>query len=253
MRTSLKLNRASEPLPPNGRSKVRETRAKVLQDKKRRRTTPTKRTSSSSITDGRTSRFDSRLRDMAIDCADQLRCFGATIEDATAHYIAHRKAIERSCTVEALIKEVLAAKAKACGKWQRPAGVSYLDDLKLRFGRFTKTFGKRTVATITEEEIDDWLQSLTDKRGQLYSPQSRGNYARALSVAFAHAVKRRYAPANPCAEIVKPTSDQKPEILTVEQITTLLQAASRELLPYIAIGAFAGLRAAPIAPCYSGA
>jgi len=93
----------------------------------------------------------------------------------------------------------------------------------------------------------DVLNNLKDdKRGENLSPQSRGNYARVLSVAFGYAVKRRYTPANPMKEIQKATSDSKPGILTVEQTADLLEAASPEMLPYIAIGAFAGLRAKEI-------
>jgi integrase len=190
--------------------------------------------------------FDSRLRDMAQDCAAELREFGATIADATKHYITHLKAVKRSCTVAALVDEVIAAKTKACGKKQRPASRDYIVDLNVRLGRFKKEFSERTVATITQLEIDDWLSNLTDKHGENLSPQSKGNYARALGVAFAYAVKRRYAPANPCKEIDKPTSDAKPEVLTVEQMTALLASPSPEILPCLAIGAFAGLRASEI-------
>ena len=59
-------------------------------------------------------------------------------------------------------------------------------------------------------------------------------------------MKRGYAPGNPMKEIEKPTSDSKPGILTVEQTAKLLEVASPEILPYIAIGAFAGLRASEI-------
>jgi integrase len=47
-------------------------------------------------------------------------------------------------------------------------------------------------------------------------------------------------------EIDKPTSDAKPGVLTVEQMTALLESAAPEIQPYIAIGAFAGLRASEI-------
>ena len=190
--------------------------------------------------------FPEALRIMAQECADRLKMFGKTIADATGYFITHLEAIERSCTVAALVDEAIAAKKKACGKRQRPASEDYIHDLDVRLGRFAKDFGERIVATVTSLEIDDWLSSLKDKGGENLSPQSRGNYARVLGVAFAYAVKRRYAPVNPMKEIQKPTSDSKPGILTVEQTAALLEAASPEILPYIAIGAFAGLRAKEI-------
>jgi integrase len=191
--------------------------------------------------------FPAKLRIMAQECDQMLRDFGATIADATKHFIAHRQAVERSCSVAALIDEVIAAKKKACGKGQRPASAKYLAGLKIRLGRFAKTFGERMVATITSNEIDDWLHGLKDERtGENLSPQSIGNYARVIGVAFTYAVKRGYAPTNPMVGIAKPTADGKPEILTVEQTARLLESASPEILPYLAIGAFAGLRASEI-------
>jgi integrase len=189
---------------------------------------------------------DSRLRDMAQSCADKLQAFGKTIEDATVHFIAHLQAIEKSCTVAVLMDEVIAKKTAEC-RHGRPASGDYLVDLNVRLGRFKKHFGDRMAATITSEEIDDWLSGLKDERtGQNLSRLSRSNYARALGVAFAYAQKRRYATSNPVKGIDKPKGDITPGILTVDQVVRLLDAASPEILPYIAIGAFAGLRASEI-------
>jgi integrase len=191
--------------------------------------------------------FPEWLRIMAQECDQKLKAFGKTVADATEHFIAHLQAIKKSCKVAELVDEVIAAKKKACGKRQRPASDDYILDLDVRLGRFKKDFGERIVGTITPLEIEDWLSGLKDERtGGHLSPQSRGNYARVLSVAFGHAVKRRYATANPIKEIQKATSDGKPGILTVEQTAALLEGASPEILPYIAIGAFAGLRAKEI-------
>jgi integrase len=68
-----------------------------------------------------------------------------------------------------------------------------------------------------------------------------------IILAFNFAVKRGYAASNPAAstEEAKQTKT-KPGILTVEQATALLVNASPEILPYIAIGLFAGVRRAEI-------
>jgi integrase len=192
--------------------------------------------------------FPTSLRVMAQECAGKLAGLGATLADATKHYIAHRQAVERSCTVAALVDEVIAKKTKECGKRQRPASEDYIDDLQVRLGRFGKTFGQQTVATVTSLEIEDWLSGLKDSRtGANLSPLSRGNYARALGVAFSYAVKRGYATGNPVKKVDKPaavTGDIG--ILTVAETARLLENASPELLPCVAIGAFAGLRRAEL-------
>jgi integrase len=172
--------------------------------------------------------------------------YGKTINDAAEFLVAHLKAVERSCTVAALVDEVIAKKKKEC-RHGRPASGDYLVDLNVRLGRFKKDFGERMAATITSEEVENWLDSLKDKKtGENLSRLSRSNYARALAVMFAYAVKRKYATQNPFKEISKPTGGTKPEVLTVEQTARLLEVASPEMLPYIAIGAFAGLRASEI-------
>ena len=192
--------------------------------------------------------FDSRLRDMAQDCATRLRAFGKTIADATDHFITHLRAVENSCTVAKLVDDVLVARAKACGRSERPASKTYIGDLKVRLGRFKKTFGERTVATITTDEIKKWLSGLKDeKTGETLSPISRGNYARALGVLFSFAVDGKYAPSNPVTPIRKPAvGDGDIGILTPSQAALLLEKATPEALPYFAIGLFAGLRRAEI-------
>src|SRR6266480_1453435 len=137
--------------------------------------------------------------------------YGKTINDAANFLVAHLKAVERSCTIAALVDEFIAKKKKEC-RHGRPASEDYLVDLNVRLGRFKKDFGERMAATITSEEVEDWLDSLEDKKtGQVLSRLSRSNYARVLAVMFAYAVKRKYATHNPFKEISKPTAGGKPE------------------------------------------
>jgi integrase len=191
--------------------------------------------------------FPTALRVMAQNAVEQLKPFGKTITDAVEHYVAHLKASAKSCNAVQLVKEVIAAKKKACGKKGLPASKRYIEDLESRLSRFKKDFDGKPVATITSLELNDWLLGLKDeKTGDDLSPVSRSNYARALGVAFSFAVKRGYASSNPTQDVDKPTGDSKPGVLTIEQTARLLEAASPELLPYIAIGLFAGLRRSEI-------
>jgi len=179
--------------------------------------------------------FSSRLRVMAQECAERLSQHGKTIEEATNFLIVHLKASEKSCTAVALVKELIAAKM-ADGMSKR-----YLDDLKSRLNSFASKFDRQLVATITSTEIDNWL------RGLEVSPVTRNNYRRVLVVMFNHAVQRDYATSNPAESTAKAkVVGKSPGILTVQQTARLLEAASLELLPYVAIAAFAGLRRAEL-------
>ena len=179
--------------------------------------------------------FPERLRVMAQNAVEQLRPFGRTIDDAVAHYVAHLKASEKSCTAVQLVKELLAAK-KTDGVSER-----HLGDLRYRLSVFANAFDGKPVATITRAEIDDWLRSLP------VSPLTRNNYRQRTALAFNFAMRRGYATSNPAEGAAKAkVVSEPPGILSVNEAARLLEAAAPNVLPYIAIGLFAGLRAAEL-------
>jgi Site-specific recombinase XerD len=175
-------------------------------------------------------------------CTERLKPFGKTILNAVEHYVAHLEATQKSRSVAQLVREVIAAKKIACGRRGLPASKRYIEDLESRLSRFEKDFDGKPIATITDVDLEDWLVSLN------LSPVSRSNYARALGVAFSFAVKRKYVSSNPVKGVGKPTGeDSEPGVLTVDQATRLLAAATgTELLAYVAIGLFGGLRRSEI-------
>jgi len=179
--------------------------------------------------------FPTSLRVMAQNAVEQLKPFGRTITEATDFFVRHLAASEKSCTAEQLVDEMLKAK-EADGASKR-----YLGDLRSRLNIFAEKFDGQMVATITSAEIDDWLRSLK------VSPVTRNHYRRLIIVALNFAVRRGYATDN-SAEQTDKAKEPKADIgiLTVTQAARLLESASPEILPYVAIGAFAGLRRAEI-------
>src|SRR5215470_5004663 len=181
------------------------------------------------------SEFPTALRVMAQECKEALSEYGKTIKDATEFFIAHLKANEKSCTATELVRELLKAK-KADG-----AGERHLRDLESRLAVFSEKFNGRMVATITSREIDDWLRSLP------FRPLTRNHYRAKVVLAFNFAVRNGYSAGNPALGAAKAkVIGDAPGILTVSETARLLEAASRDVLPYIAIGAFAGLRRAEL-------
>jgi integrase len=165
--------------------------------------------------------------------------YGKNINDAVGFFVDHLERVRRcKTTVAQLADEVLEAK--------RRDGMShaYLSDLKIRLARFCRDFGNRPIAGVTVEEIDNWLRSLEG------SPKSRANYRANIGVLFSYATKRRMLETNPVLHTAKPKlPDNPPEIFTVDELRALLDAANRnatDVLPMLAIGAFAGLRDAEI-------
>jgi integrase len=165
--------------------------------------------------------------------------YGETIRDAVKFRVDHLERVRRCrITVEQLSDEVLEAKRKD--------GLSarYLKSLRLYLERFSRDFGNRLIADIAVEELDAWLRDLP------FSPKTRTGYRTNIGVLFNHALNRRMIDHNPMAFTSRPKLiDKAPQIFTVDELRALLEAAATsepDVLPMLAIGAFAGLRDAEI-------
>jgi integrase len=186
--------------------------------------------------------FNERQRSEFLECAEQLKPFGKSIRDATAFYLPHLKATNRTCNALELVEELTKTK-KEDGASER-----YLGDLRSRLGQFAAHFKGNPVAEITATEIDDWLRSLShSKTGNRLAATTRNNFRRVLIVAFNFAKARGYCIGNPAEETAKAKAVEGiVGILTVDETSRLLESAGASLLPYVAIGAFAGLRRAEL-------
>jgi integrase len=175
------------------------------------------------------------LRVEAIECAEVLQPFGATLRDAAKFYAAHLKAITGSRKVSEVVADLLAART-ADGMSAR-----YLGDLRVRLGRFVRSFGEEMIAGISASRIDEWL------RGLGVGSVTRNTFRRRLAVLFSFAKRRGYVTDNPVADVERAKErETEVEILSVAQVARLLECASTDMLPFWAIGAFAGLRRAEL-------
>jgi integrase len=175
------------------------------------------------------------LRTEAVKCAEELNRFGETIATATRFYIDHLTAINNSQTVSHVVNALRDA-CKADGK-----SVRYLRDLKYRLGRFSDDFGTRPIASLTTAEIDQWL------RGLGLGSVSRNTFRRRLVTLFKFAKTRGWCQTVPAAESTRVREvSEEIGILTPSELAGLLSVANEEMIPYWAIGAFAGLRPAEI-------
>lgn len=116
-----------------------------------------------------------------------------------------------------------------------------LAEYRSRLGLLRKNHGASPVATITREH----LEPIIFKPGQA-ACTTNGN-RRVLCNFFAWCKKKKFITANPVEDIDPVAEDERePEIFTVEQVRSLLRAAQGfkkgRLVPYVALGFFAGLR-----------
>jgi integrase len=171
------------------------------------------------------------LRVEAIECSELLQPYQKTLRDAAKFYLAHLKTITGSRKVKEIVADLLAART-ADGMSAR-----YLGDLRVRLGRFVITFGEQMIAGISSSRIDDWLRALG------VGPVTRNTYRRRLAALFNFAKRRGYINENPVADVERAKErETEVAILSVGDLTRLLECAGSDMLPFWTIGAFAGLR-----------
>lgn len=160
-----------------------------------------------------------------------------TVLDAVGFYVRHRADQITSKLVKTVVAELIVAKQA------RQKSVRYIDDLRTRLNRFADSFNTE-ISTITGPQIQAWFDGLNA------APQTLKNYRTVLFTLFSFAESRGYIlkNSNPVAdtENIVNHRDNDVEIYTPEKIGKLLNAAPREFLPIIALGAFAGLRTSEI-------
>lgn len=177
------------------------------------------------------------IRVAALRADEQLKPYGKTIGDAVEYYLRHLKTERGSIPVRQAADELIANRTAA--------GLSkvYIGDLRSRLGRFAKSFGDRSVASITTKEIVAWLESLG------VGPVTRNTFRRDVRTLFSFCIEHGYATENPAASkttLAKEQNNKDVEVLSVEQAKKLLAKSSPDMLPYWAIGLFAGLRPSEI-------
>jgi integrase len=113
--------------------------------------------------------------------------------------------------------------------------------MRIKLGRFEKKFGKRPVATVTPQEIEDWLHDLG------VAPGSVNSYRRILIVAFNDAKRHGFTEENPAENTMRSKElETEVGILTPDEASALLAGADEAIIPALAVGLFAGLRAAEL-------
>ncbi len=127
-------------------------------------------------------------------------------------------------------------------KENRGASVRYLADLRQRLSRFADAFVV-DISSVTTSDVQHWLDGLK------LAPQSAKNFRTVIGTLFQFAETRGYIfkGGNPVSDVERISANGGTvEIFTPDEIQKLLEAASPAFRPFVAIGAFAGLRTAEI-------
>ena len=119
------------------------------------------------------------------------------------------------------------------------------------FNYICPVLGGRPAHTITEEEVEDFLNSLKGMNGKRASVTTRTQYLNLLKSVFKFCIKREQIPAsyNPVANLNPPTKKkiEEPETLSVEEVKRIFAFVKNtpryhKFIPILTVGFFCGAR-----------
>jgi integrase len=159
---------------------------------------------------------------------ERIAPYGATLNTVVSEFIERRQAIAQSVTFEELFERFTGSK--------KTRSAAYLRGLKYTLPRFPGLHG-RTVAEIQPQDIEAEMDGMT--------AAVRNAFQRNLRAVFNFGVKRGWLASNPVLKLDF-EDVKRSEVITLspEEATALMAAAESEndLLPYHALGLFAGIR-----------
>jgi integrase len=167
---------------------------------------------------------------------------GASMLEAAKFYLRHHPRHLPTRTVPQVVEEMIASK--------EAEGMSalHLYDLKSRLRRFATKF-QMPIAMVLGRDMQAYIADLKCAKrvhaGRAYTGRSKNNVRKILKNLFHFAQSRGYLPKGltEADDLVRVKEAPQPiAIFTPAEMGKLLAHADEDVLPFLAIGAFAGLR-----------
>jgi integrase len=181
------------------------------------------------------------LANMAIECQTQLQKYDKNLSDATRFYLQHLEALDNSIPLHQLTAAIRAEfqRRLAAGECSH----RHWEGMRYALRKLDQQYGQRDAQTLEGSEIKSWLAAAP------WASQTRNGLLAYFSLTFNIAKELKLLNANPLLGIKrfamsKVSKKSFPKVLSVPQLTALLNAADSALRPYLSICAFAGLRSA---------
>lgn len=176
-------------------------------------------------------------------CRDWMNAYrkldGVSLEEVIDFYKKHQPAVGGK-TAGGLVDTFLAEK-------ERELVYENFKRMRSRLKRFKKKFGNEKLQTVTALDLKAWMRSF------VFNNRTLNNERAVLVQFFRWARENNFLPdevKTAPEKIKKLRADGEPEIFSIAEVTKLLTALESEksdLLPYAAIGFFAGVRPAEMA------
>ena len=169
--------------------------------------------------------------------AARQKLHGASIGEAAEFFCRYNLPDVPKKTVGEIVTEIIEAKCRD------GASQEYIKDLSKRLPYVASAFAK-PISQVTKPQLEEWLRSLA------MSPRSRNNYRSTIVMLWRYARERGYLPRDrsteadglPRAKMI----DSEIEIFRTSDFVKLISKADAEVVPFLAIGAFTGLRHAEL-------
>ena len=183
--------------------------------------------------------ISTRLRVMALECEGMLAPFNKSIYQATEHYIEHLKEVharQNSKPLAESLDEWLKTKTDSTEKKRAERTIFELNNVS---NRLKRAFPSARVAEIETTDIRTLLAAD-------YEQQTRKNILGKVNQFFRWTLKAGYRVKNPCEgiSIHVPKREQIPALSADEakSLMRLCEAKYQDLLPYVSVCLFGGLR-----------
>jgi integrase len=162
---------------------------------------------------------------------------GDAMVDAARFFKQHRVDQVTPRLVKEVVKELVENRTGQGGS------ARYVQDLRNRLDYFAKDNAVE-ISAISTADASRWLDQLK------VGPRTKKNYRTVLNTLFQYAEAHGYVSKgmNPIAGVERTSGKNGGpiEIFTPVEMAALIKAASKELLPVLCLGAFAGMRSAEI-------
>jgi integrase/recombinase XerD len=159
---------------------------------------------------------------------DRLKGTGATLTEAVEHFLAWQRRRASSVTFAVLFERFVAAKMT-----RRAAYKAQLRQTQNRFS----TLNGRMAVDVTPDEIDEIANTA--------APARRNGFLRVIRAVFNFGIRKGWCSENPVLRLDFSRLERHTQMLTNEQVVSLLQTCSETdfpLLPYLLLTIFAGIR-----------
>lgn len=163
---------------------------------------------------------------------------GATISEAVAFYLQHARRMRGAVAVVEMVERFRDARDRdgCSARYYRQLGVSLKSLVRW-------LPAERMAHEVRRDDVEQWL------RASGWGPKTRNNYLGDVRACFAWAMREGFCSLNPAEGIAKAKlRDEEIGTLSVRQCEVLLRGALKqsEMMGFVVLGLFAGLRPAEI-------